>query len=536
MGSCYLSSEIKGVPISKTPGCPKGFYCPEAFRRRIASEVCPSTIECTLLRLSGGTCEAQGFLEPVLCPPGSLCKDGLTKARCPEGHFCPSGTHEARACGPLSTCGAGSTAPTNFLGLATCGVIDLILILALFYSIRARSTRALRYMVQHRWHSGKSAPGNIILPKRSRVKSRIKSTILRKPAASAIIDTNFDEDTFVVVSNLNVSGEVNSGDMEEYLESLDDPEKDSEAILNRIRNSTKENKDLELSDVDTQHQPADSRDESFSDLEQMYGKFLGPEALQADIHFSAVCLSGQGRTYGRFSGSFKSRMLTAVIGTREAYGGEFIEVLAGRRDKFSGEVKLGDRSIDPRDVQSLFGYVNRNPSFFANLSVRDNIWYSAYIRRPSNADSADIETSLRCIMDALGLSAVSDRMVTEYGGQNLDSSQRIRLAIAMELVSFPQVLFLDNPTDGMDHESALNVVKVLKELTSMGITTVGTFSQPSNQALRLFDEIAVVGSGGEIVYLGSHSEIQRYFEGLGYQVKPSSFGRLFILSWQGPNL
>jgi ABC-type multidrug transport system ATPase subunit len=62
--------------------------------------------------------------------------------------------------------------------------------------------------------------------------------------------------------------------------------------------------------------------------------------------------------------------------------------------------------------------------------------------------------------------------------------------IGVELITDPRVLFLDEPTTGLDSSTALEVMMVMRELTNRGRTTIATIHQPSTDTFNLFDKCA----------------------------------------------
>lgn len=96
------------------------------------AEYCPPTTECQMLRFFGGKCEAQGYYEPVICPPGYYCpKGGHKKIQCPAGNFCPEGSVKPWPCEIGTICESGSENRFDIAGLVfIIIIIDIALIAA----------------------------------------------------------------------------------------------------------------------------------------------------------------------------------------------------------------------------------------------------------------------------------------------------------------------------------------------------------------------------------------------------------------------
>ena len=105
-------------------------------------------------------------------------------------------------------------------------------------------------------------------------------------------------------------------------------------------------------------------------------------------------------------------------------------------------------------------------------------------------------------------------------GEGLNAEQRRRLSIAVELASKPDILlFLDEHTSGLDSQSSIAIVDILRKLTNRGKAVIATIHQPSSQLFQTFDNLLFLAKGGRTVYFGQIGDNARtvldYFEGLG---------------------
>eukprot|EP00049_Salpingoeca_infusionum_P005987 m.100051 g.100051 ORF g.100051 m.100051 type:complete len:599 (-) comp13158_c0_seq1:885-2681(-) len=133
-------------------GCSPGYYCPFlASNASAIPEVCTPTTQCAVQRLAGQFCtEAQGSLEPLLCPEGFYCPNTTTKAACPEGFYCPVGTIEPLDCG-VAYCGQNTTQPQLYLPIVVAVGIDLLLLC--IYCVSCKGCMSV-YYTRHAAASG----------------------------------------------------------------------------------------------------------------------------------------------------------------------------------------------------------------------------------------------------------------------------------------------------------------------------------------------------------------------------------------------
>lgn len=116
--------------------------------------------------------------------------------------------------------------------------------------------------------------------------------------------------------------------------------------------------------------------------------------------------------------------------------------------------------------------------------------------------------------------------------RGVSGGQRKRVNIGIELVALPKVLFLDEvrlifffhkillvqPTSGLDSTSSAVLCQQLKDIAvSQGVTIASVIHQPSIQAFLEFDDLLLLGKGGEVVYHGPVSEGMTYFRSLGFE-------------------
>ncbi|PPD85942.1 hypothetical protein GOBAR_DD17125 [Gossypium barbadense] len=122
------------------------------------------------------------------------------------------------------------------------------------------------------------------------------------------------------------------------------------------------------------------------------------------------------------------------------------------------------------------------------------------------------------VLQLIELDEIKDALVGTCGVSGISTEQRKRLTIAVELVSNPSIIFMDEPTTGLDARAAAVVMRVVKNIVSTKRTVVCTIHQPSIDIFEAFNEIILMKRGGQIIYsgeLGQNScNLIEYFEGI----------------------
>lgn len=116
----------------------------------------------------------------------------------------------------------------------------------------------------------------------------------------------------------------------------------------------------------------------------------------------------------------------------------------------------------------------------------------------------------------LKLSHVANTKIGNNLIRGVSGGERKRVSIGVELITDPSLIFLDEPTTGLDSKTAETVIKLLDDLAKKGgRTVVSTIHQPSSQIYNLFDELLMMVRGN-IIYQGPASQAVSYFASIGF--------------------
>uniref|UniRef100_A0A8C9UJ66 ABC transporter domain-containing protein n=1 Tax=Spermophilus dauricus TaxID=99837 RepID=A0A8C9UJ66_SPEDA len=249
-------------------------------------------------------------------------------------------------------------------------------------------------------------------------------------------------------------------------------------------------------------------------------------------------MDGKSRKNGgcqRLKGRQKGRRWSSVQSLRRNKGFFFplrfyytilLDILAARKDPrgLSGEV-LVNGAPQNANFPCESGYVAQDGVGMGTLTVRENLRFAAALRLPTTMTNHEKNERINKLIQDLGLSKVAD---VKVGTQFISGGERKRTSIAMELIMDPPILFLDEPTAGLDLSTASAVLLLLKSISEQGRTIIFTIHQPRYSIFKLFDSLTLLASG-KLMYHGPAQKALEYFQSAGYQCEPYSNPAYFFL-------
>jgi len=191
----------------------------------------------------------------------------------------------------------------------------------------------------------------------------------------------------------------------------------------------------------------------------------------------------------------------ALLGSNGAGKTTLINILATllKQDGGTAIVNGFDVASQPDHVRQSLSLTGQFAAVDELLTGQENLLIIARLRHLKQPRQVADE-----LLTRFGLTDAATRRVSTYSG-----GMRRRLDLAMSLVGTPPILFLDEPTTGLDPEARLEVWKVVKELADGGRTVFLT-TQYLDEAEQLADHIAIL-HGGKIIASGTLVELQKAF-------------------------
>ncbi|OEL25422.1 ABC transporter G family member 50, partial [Dichanthelium oligosanthes] len=190
------------------------------------------------------------------------------------------------------------------------------------------------------------------------------------------------------------------------------------------------------------------------------------------------------------TGALRPGVLSALMGVSGAGKTTLLDVLAGRKTGgyIEGDIIIGGYPKVQETFVRILGYCEQVDIHSPQLTVEESLTYSAWLRLPSHVDEKTRSEFVAEVLETVELDQIKDVLVGTPQKNGLSMEQRKRLTIAVELVSNPSVILMDEPTTGLDTRSAAIVIRAVKNICETGRTVVCTIHQPSTEIFEAFDE------------------------------------------------
>ena len=237
---------------------------------------------------------------------------------------------------------------------------------------------------------------------------------------------------------------------------------------------------------------------SVKNLKKNYGSFEAVKGISFDVY--------EGEIFG-------------LLGPNGAGKSTTLEIIETLRQKTSGEVIVDGMNLDaePDNIKKIIGVQLQSSGFYPGLRLVEliNLFGGLYNRQ--------VEP-----MELLRLVNLEDKAKNKY--KVLSGGQKQRFSIATTLINKPKIVFLDEPTTGLDPQARRNLWQLIKDIQSKGATVIIT-THYMDEAEQLCDRIAILDEG-KIIALASPDKMIDDLVANGFerpkQVKAANLEDVFI--------
>jgi ABC-2 type transport system ATP-binding protein len=237
---------------------------------------------------------------------------------------------------------------------------------------------------------------------------------------------------------------------------------------------------------------------SVRDLYKKYGDFEAVRGLSFEVY--------EGEIFG-------------LLGPNGAGKSSTLEIIETLRSKTSGEVLVDGLNLDehPEAIKKIIGVQLQSSGYYPGLNLTELIeLFSGLYNRSADAK------------ELLGLVNLQDKAKAKY--KELSGGQKQRFSIATTLINQPKIIFLDEPTTGLDPQARRNLWDLISNIRSKGTTVIIT-THYMDEAEVLCDRVAIVDSG-RVVAINSPMRLIDDLVATGFhreqEVKKASLEDVFL--------
>lgn len=195
------------------------------------------------------------------------------------------------------------------------------------------------------------------------------------------------------------------------------------------------------------------------------------------------------KTYGNFeavkgiSFEVEEGEIFGLLGPNGAGKSTTLEIMETLREKTSGEVWVDGWNLDtsPNDIKKIIGVQLQTSGYYPSLNLTELIVLFAGLY--------DEEVDPFVLLDSVNL---RDKAKAKY--KELSGGQKQRFSIATTLINRPRIIFLDEPTTGLDPQARRNLWDLIREIRAKGTTVIIT-THYMDEAEVLCDRVAIIDSG-----------------------------------------
>jgi len=208
-----------------------------------------------------------------------------------------------------------------------------------------------------------------------------------------------------------------------------------------------------------------------------------------------------------------------LIGTNGAGKSTTLEIIETLREKTSGEIMVDGLNLDdaPGEIKKIIGVQLQTSGFYPNLNLTELIHLFVGLYQ----SDVDPTTLLKKVN-------LEDKAKSKY--KEMSGGQKQRFSIATTLINKPKIIFLDEPTTGLDPQARRNLWDLIKEIRDNGTTVIIT-THYMDEAEILCDRVAIVDSG-KIVAINTPNTLIDNLVATGFEkekeVKKANLEDVFI--------
>jgi len=410
--------------------------------------------------------------QPTFCCPGYVCnKNTKSIDPCGYGYYCPAQSIQKIDCGPLAVC------PERTDKIERWGTIlfifCLIVVLAALYWL-------LTKFIELRSKKFRDTLGEVAARGDVFEEKSVKSPKSTKKQDIEMMSSKAKHDSETTGSFKGVHSIVKQDSR------LEDESKRASVV------EVKTSAPLATADKKIKMKPEMRMNIEFDSLE-----YTLPSGI--------TIMSG-------VSGVLKEGRLCAVMGPSGAGKTTLFNLITGKAKRTGGIIKINGKEDKVSRYKRLVGFVPQDDVMIRTLTVTDILSFSAHRRLPKSMTMQEKDEVVAGVVNTLDINHIVDSVIGDERIRGISGGQRKRVNIGMELVANPSLLFLDEPTTGLDSATSKDLAHTLKMLCKRTkLTAAAIIHSPSPPTFNEFDDLCLLGKGGRMIYFGPLDKARTYF-------------------------
>jgi ABC-type multidrug transport system ATPase subunit len=221
----------------------------------------------------------------------------------------------------------------------------------------------------------------------------------------------------------------------------------------------------------------------------------------------------------KVSGKIRSGECLAIIGASGAGKTTLLNYLSKKIQTknlvMEGEYNINGQPVKPHLFNFISAYVMQDDILEASLTPLETFMFTAKLKL--QLTGLEIEERVRKMIQDLHLTKCQHTRIGSVIKRGVSGGERKRTSIGVELISDPKIIFLDEPTTGLDSYNAYEVISLLRKLSMQGKVVIFTIHQPSSEIFYLLDRLCILALG-KTVYFGPSEKCFDHFESINLPV------------------
>ncbi|RCI12076.1 hypothetical protein L249_0733, partial [Ophiocordyceps polyrhachis-furcata BCC 54312] len=250
-------------------------------------------------------------------------------------------------------------------------------------------------------------------------------------------------------------------------------------------------------------------------------------------------VSSQQANRGKKKKKKKDKKLIVVLGELCALMGpsgagktsllNFLARQTSHSSKTDGEVLVNGKPLQDDEFRRISAFVQQEDNLLGSLTCFETVDFNVRLSS-SRRTKAERRDFVNDILRSFGLQERGDSFIDLPFRGRISGGQKRRVSVASQVASEPEILFLDEPTTGLDSTGSREIIQYLSDLAKRTkMIIICSIHQPSDAVFRIFDKLLLL-SEAKTCYFGPPSDVIGHFEAMGHYMNADDSPADFIIA------